>query len=146
VKRLNLSYSLKYFPVHSAISSSLVCISRRQQREERASDEEQVGGARTRCFFGTILQSIIDSCYPSASNPLTMSLFDFRYLQFSSCSLDTTRPLLVLLFPLDCLHGARAQDVGLEACQAFAFLGQSFDLGLRRERVFEGFVLDILNL
>lgn len=60
---------------------------------------------------------------------IILSLLDFCYLQLCLCSFNTARPFVILLFPLDGLHCARAQDIGFEACKAFAFLAQSFDLG-----------------
>jgi hypothetical protein len=68
--------------------------------------EEQNSGTISRCFFGSISHGIIDLCSILRPSPSTMSLLDFRYLQLCLRGLETARPFLILLFPVDCLHGA----------------------------------------
>jgi hypothetical protein len=81
------------------------CNSRGMNKEIRWRRELN-SGTISRCFFGSIIHGIIDLCLPSSCTLLTMSLLDFRYLQFGLCRFETTRPFLILLFPVDRLHGA----------------------------------------
>jgi hypothetical protein len=95
--------SLELFPRASGQQQHGTRAVRKQVDEQTRSSNS---GTASRYIFGSILHGIIDLCFPSSSTPLVIALLDFQYLQFGLCRLDTTRPFLILLFPVDRLHGA----------------------------------------